>query len=463
MAKQPNIGNLASGFRSSNKLNDNFDEIKEAFNNTISRDGSGPNEMLAPLDMNSKRIINLPAPVDDNEPLRLGDLTVNLEDIASAVLPTKLDRNWSNFNLNTVVTKGTVGTTTLSRFGDNIPSLRFNSGKTPDNTGTYTPLITAVENTLSEGIVSFPSAFNSFAMNYQIGGLAFGAYFEGHTKARNFAAAIEADGYNESGLVCVPSPIWNTAFGYANGPVIVGMTLGASGDGVLNCTTALNISRNGDKGRPWHNGVTIRRDGVLDYGFFQDASSTEGAQWPVHIETPGRSADVAFTVKLKGSQVAGRNLWRLKKASGSETAIDDVGTAIQGGGLMAAFDHFGSLSLGEVGSTPASRLNVHGSTTYASLNNVQATFGVTEDGTNGIGAKLVVGVGAGTGPYIAASKYNTALGTASSLTFITNNTNQIIVPAVGILNAANDAAAAALSVPVNGLYRNGSVLMIRVT
>ena len=33
----------------------------------------------------------------------------------------------------------------------------------------------------------------------------------------------------------------------------------------------------------------------------------------------------------------------------------------------------------------------------------------------------------------------------------------------GLVNAANDAAAAAAGVPVKGLYRNGSVLMVRVT
>ena len=32
-----------------------------------------------------------------------------------------------------------------------------------------------------------------------------------------------------------------------------------------------------------------------------------------------------------------------------------------------------------------------------------------------------------------------------------------------LINAANDAAAASAGVPMNGLYRNGSVLMVRVT
>lgn len=36
------------------------------------------------------------------------------------------------------------------------------------------------------------------------------------------------------------------------------------------------------------------------------------------------------------------------------------------------------------------------------------------------------------------------------------------LPTGKLVNAANDAAAAAAGVPVNGTYRNGSVLMVRV-
>jgi hypothetical protein len=74
LSKDPNINTLASGFRSSNKLNENLEAIQAAFLNTLSRDGSGPNEMLAPLDMNSQRILNLPAPVELTDPVRLIDL-----------------------------------------------------------------------------------------------------------------------------------------------------------------------------------------------------------------------------------------------------------------------------------------------------------------------------------------------------------------------------------------------------
>lgn len=93
MAKQPNIGNLSSGFRSSNKLNENFDSIKEAFDKTLSRDGSGPNYMEAELDMNSFRVINLPAPVEDNDAARLIDVLIppditGIAETADAALET---------------------------------------------------------------------------------------------------------------------------------------------------------------------------------------------------------------------------------------------------------------------------------------------------------------------------------------------------------------------------------------
>ena len=46
----------------------------EAFaENSVSRDDTLPNHLLGDLDMNSNRILNLPTPVNEGEPLRLGD------------------------------------------------------------------------------------------------------------------------------------------------------------------------------------------------------------------------------------------------------------------------------------------------------------------------------------------------------------------------------------------------------
>ncbi len=43
-------------------INDNSALIEAAFENTLSRDGTSPNQMGADLDMNSHKILNLPAP-----------------------------------------------------------------------------------------------------------------------------------------------------------------------------------------------------------------------------------------------------------------------------------------------------------------------------------------------------------------------------------------------------------------
>lgn len=68
------LSSLLAGFRATNKLNENFDNIEAAIENTLSRDGTGPNAMLAPLDMNGQQIINLPEPLEDNSAVRKIDL-----------------------------------------------------------------------------------------------------------------------------------------------------------------------------------------------------------------------------------------------------------------------------------------------------------------------------------------------------------------------------------------------------
>lgn len=58
MAKRPNLGQINSSFFSVGQLNTAFAKIDEAFDNTLSRDGSTPNTMEADLDLNSNSIIN---------------------------------------------------------------------------------------------------------------------------------------------------------------------------------------------------------------------------------------------------------------------------------------------------------------------------------------------------------------------------------------------------------------------
>lgn len=69
-----NLANLQNETTAVNAINSNNAAIIVAMDNTLSRDGTSPNQMGNNLDMNSFRIINLPAPIVLAEPLRLADL-----------------------------------------------------------------------------------------------------------------------------------------------------------------------------------------------------------------------------------------------------------------------------------------------------------------------------------------------------------------------------------------------------
>ncbi len=57
MAKKPTLSTIASGYASNTTLNSNFEELRDAFDNTLSLDGSTPNAMGADLDLNGNNII----------------------------------------------------------------------------------------------------------------------------------------------------------------------------------------------------------------------------------------------------------------------------------------------------------------------------------------------------------------------------------------------------------------------
>lgn len=65
--------NLENQNTAVNGINTNNAVLEAAFDNTLSRDGTTPNQMVASLDMNSNPILNLPTPVSNYEPLRVID------------------------------------------------------------------------------------------------------------------------------------------------------------------------------------------------------------------------------------------------------------------------------------------------------------------------------------------------------------------------------------------------------
>jgi hypothetical protein len=75
------LGSLSNAQSAINTINTNSALIVAAIENSLSRDGTSPNEMEADFDMNSNQILNLPEPVDPTDPIRLGDLEGLLVDL----------------------------------------------------------------------------------------------------------------------------------------------------------------------------------------------------------------------------------------------------------------------------------------------------------------------------------------------------------------------------------------------
>lgn len=67
------IASLSDESSAVDVINTNHSLTETALENTLSRDGTSPNTMNANLDMNSNRILNLPEPVSQFEPMRLAD------------------------------------------------------------------------------------------------------------------------------------------------------------------------------------------------------------------------------------------------------------------------------------------------------------------------------------------------------------------------------------------------------
>lgn len=68
------LTDITSGYNLATAYNDNNDAIEQAVENTLSRDGTAPNDMQADLDMGGNRVVNLGAPQFDTDAVRLIDV-----------------------------------------------------------------------------------------------------------------------------------------------------------------------------------------------------------------------------------------------------------------------------------------------------------------------------------------------------------------------------------------------------
>lgn len=63
---------ITSGFETQSQLNNNFADIEDAINDTLSRVGDQPNHLETDIDCNSHRLYNLPTPTTFTEPVTYG-------------------------------------------------------------------------------------------------------------------------------------------------------------------------------------------------------------------------------------------------------------------------------------------------------------------------------------------------------------------------------------------------------
>lgn len=104
MADKITLGSIASFQNDTTAVvqyNANSALITTGLDNTLSLDGTSPNQMNAPLDMNSQPIINLPAPSTLDSPLRLADINSIISVIPTINIPGSLRYVFKNINFNT--------------------------------------------------------------------------------------------------------------------------------------------------------------------------------------------------------------------------------------------------------------------------------------------------------------------------------------------------------------------------
>lgn len=89
-------------------INANSATIVAGIDNTLSRDGTSPNQMQAPIDMNGQPLINLPAPTTMDEPLRLADINSIISVIPTITVPGLLQFTLKGVNFNSANTDNSV-------------------------------------------------------------------------------------------------------------------------------------------------------------------------------------------------------------------------------------------------------------------------------------------------------------------------------------------------------------------
>jgi hypothetical protein len=86
IAPLTDVGSLANTTAARAVINDNSQKIEDAFTNTLSRDGSAPNEMGADIDLNDHFLLNVADPVNEADGVNLRSVRPLVEQFASQIV-----------------------------------------------------------------------------------------------------------------------------------------------------------------------------------------------------------------------------------------------------------------------------------------------------------------------------------------------------------------------------------------
>lgn len=88
MSKVPllDVGSLGNPSSARQNINQNNERIQEAFDNFVSRDGTGPNQMEADFDVNGYALLNVGDPVNENDGVNLRSIRPLVQQFASEIV-----------------------------------------------------------------------------------------------------------------------------------------------------------------------------------------------------------------------------------------------------------------------------------------------------------------------------------------------------------------------------------------
>lgn len=127
MAKKPTVTTVSSGYQSTTTINNNFQNIRNAFDNTLSLDGSTPNAMQADFDMGNNDILNVNS-------IFIKDLRIN----GTPVSPGSLVYNGVTKETQTATSGQTVFNLTTLQYTPGINNLSVYIDGIYQNPSTYT-------------------------------------------------------------------------------------------------------------------------------------------------------------------------------------------------------------------------------------------------------------------------------------------------------------------------------------